>query len=160
DFSSPVNFTVGGFYQDGTVSDRIVVDGNPNYGLPMVLTDGVNDITIKTYSLYGQLRWQIVPELEVAAGAHWADEARTIETTVFGAVIPAPTPRIHSSTLSPEVTLTYKPNDDLTLFAAYKKGYKSGSFSIATPAVLDLDKAFGDEQVEGFEGGVKGRLFD
>src|SRR5207247_3943317 len=41
-----------------------------------------------------------------------------------------PKPKISSSTFSPEVTLTYFPNSDTTLFASYKKGYKSGSYSL------------------------------
>lgn len=160
DFDSPLNFTGGAYYQDGKVSDRIVVDGNPIYGLPAVLADGVNDMKIKTYSLYGQGRWAIMPNLELAAGARWSDETRTLDTTLFGLPVALPNPRIHSSTVSPEVTLTYRPTDDLTIFGAFKKGYKSGSFSIATPAVPGVDKSFGDEKVEGFEAGVKGRLLD
>src|SRR4030095_12442297 len=52
------------------------------------------------------------------------------------------------------------PSDDLTLFAAYKRGFKSGSFSIAVPAAPGADNSFGDEKVKGFEVGLKSRLLD
>jgi outer membrane receptor protein involved in Fe transport len=189
DFDSPVNFTLGAFYQDGKVSDRIVIQGNTAlpFGLPPYpLNDGTNSFRIKTYSGYGQLRWKVTPELELAGGARYTDETRRQKQTldielqppvIFPGTprydVPSPTPRLHSSNVSPEATITYKPTQDLTVFAAYKKGYKSGSFSIATPAKVStstpralltsadfLDNSFGDERVQGFEGGVKGRAMD
>ncbi|RJF91600.1 TonB-dependent receptor domain-containing protein [Sphingomonas cavernae] len=74
-------------------------------------------------------------------------------------------PEIASDTFSPEVTVTYTPTDDLTLFASYKKGYKSGSFTTGQlpppPRPGELpNNSFGDEQIEGGEAGVKTRLFD
>ncbi len=68
--------------------------------------------------------------------------------------------RVHSSNASPEATLTWTPTDDLTVFGSYKKGYKSGSFSVAVPGSAGQDKSFGDEKVEGFEIGLKSRLLD
>jgi outer membrane receptor protein involved in Fe transport len=71
-----------------------------------------------------------------------------------------PVPRISSDSFSPEATLTYTPTDDLTVFASYKKGYKSGSFKVAVPPVAGENNAFGDEQVQGYEVGLKSRLLD
>ena len=49
----------------------------------------------------------------------------------------------------------------MTIFASYKKAYKSGSFSIATPVKAQpLDNSFGDESVQGGEGGIKARFLD
>ena len=184
DFSAPLNFTAGGFYQDAQVSDRVVIRGNTAYGLPAIaLQDGVNGFSVRTYSLYGQGRWQIMPELELAAGVRWTDETRRQSAMLLPSatlplaqplIVTPNTPRIHSSNFAPEVTLTWRPTADLTVFAAYKKGYKSGSFTITTPpSILNpgpclsgtaacsfLDNSFGDESVEGGEAGIKGRLID
>jgi outer membrane receptor protein involved in Fe transport len=46
------------------------------------------------------------------------------------------------------------------VFGALKQGYKSGSFSIATPPVTGIDNSFGDERVRGGEAGLKSRLLD
>jgi iron complex outermembrane recepter protein len=112
--------------------------------------------------LFGQLRWKISPELELAGGARWTDETRTevVFNHLTGAVVNVLKPRVHSSNIAPEATLTYTPNDNLTLFAAYKRGFKSGSFSIAVPANPGADNSFGDEKVKGFEVGLKSRLLD
>ncbi|MDB5725533.1 MAG: hypothetical protein JWQ16_2287 [Novosphingobium sp.] len=196
DFSTPLNFTAGAFFQDSKVSDHIVLLGNPAinpaFNLPAPFTglpfqDGLNQFSVRTYSLYGQVRYKITDQLELAAGARWTDETRIQSpilypsATALGNVaaghqppsaltsayfVPVPTPRIHSSPVTPEVTLTYKPSGDLTIFAAYKRGAKSGSFSIATPQSYSvatnnwLDNSFGDEKVSGFEGGIKGRTAD
>jgi iron complex outermembrane receptor protein len=71
-----------------------------------------------------------------------------------------PTPELHTRRPSPEVTLTYRPTDDLTMFGAWKRGFKSGSFSVATPAVAGVDNSFNDEKVNGGELGLKSRLLD
>jgi iron complex outermembrane receptor protein len=68
--------------------------------------------------------------------------------------------RVHSANASPEVTLTWTPNDNVTVFGSYKKGYKSGSFSVAVPGNVGQDKSFGDEKVQGYEIGLKSRLLD
>jgi iron complex outermembrane recepter protein len=162
DFSWPVNFTLGGLYEDGQVSENTTILGNTAYLFPGLLQNGLDTIDIKTYSVFGQIRWRILQQLELAAGDRWTDETRTQNPfdLLAGGPVPTATPRIHSDDNSPEVTLTYTPTADLTLFAAYKKGFKSGSFSIATPVLPGLDNSFGDEKVHGEEIGLKSRFFD
>ncbi|MCB2076803.1 MAG: TonB-dependent receptor [Novosphingobium sp.] len=167
DFSSPLNFTLGGFYQDGRMYDRVTFHRNLIYGFipPTILNDDrATTVHIKTYSLFGQLRYKLSEQLELAGGVRWTDETR--RETVFDFqnnvdLTPTlPVPRINANNFSPEATITYTPTDDLTLFASYKKGYKSGSFKIAVPAVAGEDNSFGDEQVQGYEVGLKSRLLD
>jgi iron complex outermembrane receptor protein len=166
DFSGPLNFTLGGFYQDGRIHDNVIQRANIAYSAlvpPAVLNrNGTTSVDIETYSLFGQLRWRLTEQLELAGGARWNDETRSQQ--VFNILTNAPVtvavPRIHASNVSPEITLTYTPTDDLTFFASYKKGYKSGSFSIATVPLPGANNAFGDERVEGAEAGIKARLLD
>src|SRR5690606_224223 len=65
---------------------------------------------------------------------------------------------------SPEATLAWRPTSDLTVYGAYKTGYKSGGFGIGgnlVPANLTEDAIrFDSEKVSGFEGGVKAQLLD
>lgn len=107
----------------------------------------------------GGAAWSGCPEIPVY------DFQNSFDLTPF-----LPRPRVHSSTWSPEATITYTPSDDLTLFASYKKGYKSGSFAIAVPAnairnaagqvIGTNNPAFDDEKVQGYEAGIKARLAD
>ncbi|HEX7930481.1 MAG TPA: TonB-dependent receptor, partial [Sphingomicrobium sp.] len=174
DFSGPLNFTLGGFYEDGMMYDRVRFIQNRAYtiGAPLgflppntIELDAATTVDIKTYSLFGQLRYKLTDQLELAGGVRWNDETRTERVNyAFPAIgdITAllPEPRVHSSNFSPEATLTYTPNDNLTIFGSYKKGYKSGSFKVAVPAAPGEDNAFDDEQVQGYEIGLKSRLID
>src|SRR4030095_11059177 len=138
--------------------------------------DRATTVDIKTYSGFGQLRYKIFDQLELSGGVRYTDETRrehvfdyqfNQDLTPF-----LPRTKVHSSTWSPEATITYTPNDDITAFASYKKGFKSGSFKLAVPANVSRtatgairpgsgeNNAFDDEKVEGYEIGLKTRLLD
>jgi iron complex outermembrane receptor protein len=174
---SPVNFLLGGYYQDANVSNRVWVGGNLAYfgagdangdGMAdfATLTSGINDVSIEAKSLFGQLRWHPAETLEIAAGVRYTDEKRHDDaasaTSYYSALTPISiaNPTLRSKNWSPELTITYTPTDDLTIFGALKQGYKSGSFIMTVPATPGADNSFGDERVRGGEVGVKARMFD
>lgn len=167
DYSGPLNFTLGAFYEDGMLYDRVRFYRNTSFGFinPNILRDDrATTVNIKTYSLFGQLRYRLTPQLELAGGVRWNDETRRESVFNFQNntdITPTlPRPRVHSSNFSPEATITYTPTDDMTIFASAKKGYKSGSFKVAVPAVAGENNAFGDEKVKGYEIGLKSRMLD
>lgn len=65
---------------------------------------------------------------------------------------------------SPEVTISYRPSDDLTLFASYKHGFLSGGFNSASVTFNepdgDLDLSYDPQTIKGFEAGLKANLLD
>lgn len=173
DYEGPLNFTAGAFFERGRFSDLVTLLGNQTIGFPALLQKGVQTIHIDTDSVFGQLRYKIIPELELAAGARFTNERRVNEpvdmTTGVPIAVPKPDPggiglttrpKISARNWSPEVTLTWRPTDDMTYFAAAKRGYKSGSFNVATPPVPFVDNSFGDEKVTGGEVGMKSRWLD
>lgn len=175
--NSPVNFTLGGFYQNGEISNDFTLGGGQAFllsqlspALPAVpilaptLVKGLSTIDVESISLFGQLRWKPSEQFELAGGVRWQDEKRRLSvfnrlTNTATAVAPGKN-RIQSKNWSPEFTITYKPNDDVTIFGAFKQAYKSGSFIIVIPANPGEDKSFGDEKVQGGEIGIKSRLAD
>ena len=164
DFAGPLNFTAGGYYQDAEMRNLVTLLGNTAYMLPPVLTKGDHNIDIRSYSAFGQLRWQVVEQVEIAAGARWTKEKRsdTPHDLITGVPVltPIPKPKIESDNVSPEITVTWRPTDDISVFGSLKKGYKSGSYSITVPATPGTDNSFGDEKVEGGEIGLKTRWLD
>jgi iron complex outermembrane receptor protein len=166
DFSGPINFTLGGFLERGQFADRVVFFANQDLGLPLpaILQNGIQTVDITTDSLFGQLRYKILPKLELAAGIRWTDEIRndTPLNLLSGTpvLVPIAVDKIRSSNYSPELTVTYEAASDLTYFGSLKRGFKSGSFDVATPALPGEDNAFGDERVEGGELGMKSRWLD
>jgi iron complex outermembrane receptor protein len=159
---SPINFTAGAYYQDAEFQNKITLLGNTAYGLPPNLAVGTHDVNIESSSVFGQLRWTVIPTLEVAAGARWQDERRSDDAVdlLANERVALAVPKISSHNLSPELTITWRPQDTLTVFGSLKKGYKSGSFTVTTPVSDGDNNSFGDEKVQGGEVGFKSRWLD
>jgi len=165
DFTSPVNFTVGALYEDSQFYDLSHALGNSAYMLPATLAFADITINVQAYSAFGQLRWTIVPGLELAAGLRWTDDQRheipinaATSPTTF---VPTADPYLHQDNVAPEVTLTFRPTDDVTWFAAYKQAYKAGSYNLGSlPLPGSTNNSFGPEKAAGEEVGLKTRWLD
>jgi iron complex outermembrane receptor protein len=169
DYSGPFNFTAGGFYEKGRLSYQVSVPVSTIYtaiGFPADLFPIHHYIHNRTYSVFGQLRWNITPQLELAAGARYSDEQRTETSYRVGGATPVQliidTPQVHPKQTTPDITLTYKPSADMTVFAAFRQAYKSGGYSMSSQPESNghMNNAFGDEKATGGEGGVKSRWLD
>ncbi len=175
DFDGPFNFMLGGFYEhqyvhfDGSVFfDQLPAD--PITGFYQTIDKiGVN--RVNTYSGFAQVSYKLVPEVELSAGVRYTHErakgyignsySHSLVAAAFPErIVPAGST---SDNWSPEVTLSYRPHQDLTIYAAYKTGYKSGGINlsqIVSAAVTSAAASFGKETAEGFEGGVKAKFLD
>jgi iron complex outermembrane receptor protein len=168
DFSGPLNFTAGAFFQDAEINQQVTQRGNQRgpFAAQGVIrsTSSFNLLQIRSKSYFGQLRYKLLPPLELAAGARWTSERRSFTAHRFpqfgGGYVPVATPARDTDNWSPEFTATYRPTDDVTLFASWKKGYKSGSYNLSTLPVPGAENSYADESVKGYEGGVKARLFE
>lgn len=166
DFAGPVNFMLGGFYQDGKLSNHPLLPGNTRLGLPVVMQSSKHLVDVRSLSVFGQVLWKLMPELELGAGGRWTDEEREhTQYNLNAAQGPLGRsqlldPKLKADNFSPEVSLTYTPTDDWTVFGSYKKGFKSGSFNTGTFIGPTTQASFQDEQVSGGEVGIKSRLLD
>jgi outer membrane receptor protein involved in Fe transport len=177
DFNSPFNFTAGGFYQNGRIyAPEQLLTANTRYFLPPLFIKGSQDVHIKSKSVFAQGRFKPDSKLEIAAGVRYTDEKRRSNPTyvvlfdTLGNFLPEAArttldvtqPKLRSKNWSPELTITYTPTDDLTIFGSLKQGYKSGSYNIVIPVPPgpNQDKSFGDEKSQGGEIGLKTRLAD
>ena len=65
---------------------------------------------------------------------------------------------------TPRVSLSYEPNDNLSVYAAFSQGFKAGGFDPRARADLDplglSREGFGPEKVNSYEIGVKGSALD
>ena len=153
------------------MSNELTLGGNTVY-LPAVafpfkrgvLIQGISTVDIESFSAFGQARWQVSEQLELAGGVRWTNEKRGLEVfdrlTNARTVLARDSDRISSKNWSPEFTVAYTPTDTFTLFAAFKQAYKSGSFNINVPGNQNENKSFGDEKAQGGEIGIKSRLLD
>lgn len=178
-FDGPVNFMLGAYYQNTKLDFINTVLIAP---LPVDPATGKYHTWEKpgrtdgdTYSLFGQLTWDITPTLELAGGVRYTHETKDstlvnsyVHPPLSGVVL-APEGKVFAdnysdSNYSPEATLTWRPTSDLTTYVSYKTGYKSGGFGISTnliPANITADSIrFSAERIKGFEGGIKARVLD
>jgi outer membrane receptor protein involved in Fe transport len=175
DFDGPVNAMLGVYYEHSNRpfmgSPELFHSFNPvagNYASVIMQSKNREDYL----SAFGQLRWNILPNLELAGGARWIrDKKRTsvqdlaVNPTQTGAlpVGVVVTGRFKDTNISPEVTLTWHPQEDQTLYGAFKTGYKAGGLSntfIPPRTTTQATMLFRPEKAKGFEGGYKATVLD
>jgi iron complex outermembrane receptor protein len=197
-FDSPVNFVIGGYYQDTNLwfDQDVIFAFLPIPGVGVVgprntgpLDDPNDEFTAynklsetdgTTESVYGEVVWDITDQWQLTAGARYHHEVKdsyfrqpyvhpflTGLFTLYDPDNPATEPRFQQtfSDVIPEATIRWEPTADLTLYAAYKEGFKSGGFSnsaiasnLSPPGYADF--TFEPEENHGGEVGVKASLFD
>ncbi len=65
--------------------------------------------------------------------------------------------------LQPKVTFRVRPNDDLTLFGGYSRGFRSGGFNqtgVGAAGIAGIGDQFDEETASTVEGGVKAQFLD
>jgi iron complex outermembrane receptor protein len=157
DFDGPLNFLVGGFFEDTklTTYTRLISAGSPVF---------LHTIEGRTQSVFGQGIWDITDTLELAGGLRWSRETKDFSVARNGVLQPVAPGSAEFTNTSPELTLTWRPTTTLTIYGAYKEGFKSGGFAAATNTgnafVTPLNALYLPESAEGFELGVKALLLD
>ncbi len=145
-FSGPLNFSLGAFYEKRTIDFNTSQQGvNISIISPDPVTGNTYDWYKKhrtktdAYSLFGSGTYAVTEQLEVTAGVRWTREEKVNTITVpyvhtFLSSGPAfidsgffsgPIP-FKDTNFSPEVTVRYKVNPDFNIYGAFKTGYKSG----------------------------------
>ncbi|MEQ9661432.1 MAG: TonB-dependent receptor [Parasphingopyxis sp.] len=180
-FEGAFNVLAGVFYSDAEFTfntDAYIFPIAPFIpGATYVSFKRDNGFDATSVSAFGELQLDISPQIELSAGARWSSEARTSfqrslpANPNFAAFFPGGielNDRFTDTDISPQVTLRYKPTSDLTFYAAYRQGFKTGGFNISqvlsAAALLDPVSAtqagqFESETAEGGEIGVRALLF-
>lgn len=176
-FEGPLNFAFGGHYEKnrrvlfvGAAGGVLTVD--PATGR-YHSNDNEQHNKSSAWSAFGQMTYEITPELEFAAGVRYTDQTNEIDSfnvyvhpLIAASQLPVGTHitgRKSGDNVSPEATLTWRPNRNLTFYGAYKTGFLAGGFSnpgaLARTANIDTLN-FSEETVTGQELGLKSQWFD
>ncbi len=171
----PVNFLFGANYAHTDFRFRNasqIILAIPDRGRA-ASQDHVAKQTAKSFSVFGEVDWDITSQVQLSAGARYTDEKKDSSydltfvnrnfVTIFGFPFWLPegmrlANKFKDTNTSPQATLQWKPQDGLNLFVSYKTGFLPGGFSLgATPqAGLTLkDFLFESEKVKGYEVGLK-----
>ncbi len=147
-------------------------------------TDGRTDFTSRSYAVFGEANWHVVPRLTATLGLRytWEDKDGSYVTTVFGGATPTTTAQANAklsilrpqsytahdadASLSGRGNLSYQVTDDVQGYASYARGFKSGGLNMSG---LPLDSnnnpvlstaVVRPERNINYEVGIKTRLFD
>ncbi|MBW6524621.1 TonB-dependent receptor [Sphingomonas sp. RHCKR47] len=172
------NFMAGGFYQTARLrdaNDTKLNDGSYNAAANRFSTYQDRSVqTGNTLSAFAQALIKPVDTLEIAGGARYTRERKRFrKQNVYGVgtfntlntVYPGSDTvgflqgSFDDDNVSPEATVTWRPDTTKTLFVAYRTGFKSGGFGLTSPLQTGTrigDADFESEKARGFEAGAKG----
>ncbi len=165
------NFRImfGAFADDRTMETGARVWITPTFP---IMPDAEGEVEGDSWSVFAQTDIDLTDQLELSLGARYTEEERTYEGRNLGdfSVFPAgphmvANPKLEYTNLSPELTLSWQPQDDVTLFASYKEGFKSGGYNVSLSTLYrsSLSEQTNDyerEDVRGYELGAKLELLD
>jgi len=176
ELDGPLNIMFGAYFEHFrrplTNTPDLFHTFNPqanNYGSVTMVSKTDGDY----FAAFAQARWDIMPNLELSGGARYSYDRKAMQlvnTEVGPSFVSSLYPRgqelrsrFSDSHISPEVTLTYHPNEDHTLYGAFKTGYKGGGISngfLVPRTTTGGSLTFEPENAEGFEAGYKATLLD
>jgi len=124
--------------------------------------DNAND----TYAVFGQLAYDLTPELEAALAMRY-DHARREQTDVAPPAFSATTREVRTANFNsfqPKLSLTWKPHERLSGFASIGRGFSSGGFNqigtsaaAAAAGITGTADKYDQETADSYELGIKSR---
>ncbi len=134
------------------------------------LADSQNN---NAWAAFADAAYEFNPQWELDAAIRYDRDIRTNTTDTPQHFLPDPTAftgeqRTHSwDAAQPKATLRYKPDEDVTLYAGWSRGFRSGGFNqtgvgaiAASTGHLGVHDLFNAEVADTWEGGVKTELLD
>lgn len=177
-YDGPVNVMAGLYYQKTKrkFDQWVLFAGLENSAAPLgnryVASSKNSETDGETIAGFGQVIWTFLPQWELAGGVRYTHETKDsffrqpyVNPALTGLFIPATVVSADQTfnNWSPEATLSFKPNDNVNIYVAYKTAYKSGGFSnsgiLGAFTTVD-DFTFEPEKAKGIEGGIKTTLLD
>jgi iron complex outermembrane receptor protein len=154
-------------YQTPLVNPANPVATNTNQTF---LADAQNN---NAWAVFADAAYEFNPQWELDAAIRYDRDIRTNTTDTPQQFLPDPTAhtgeqRTHSwDSAQPKATLRYKPNDEVTVYGGWSRGFRSGGFNqtgvgaiAASTGHLGVHDLFNAEVADTWEVGVKTELLD
>ncbi|WP_375383351.1 TonB-dependent receptor [uncultured Sphingomonas sp.] len=147
-------------------------------------TDGRTNFNSRSYAVFGEANYRILPRLTATGGLRytWEDKDGSYATTVFGGLATTNTALVNAKlsilrpqsytahdadgSLSGRANLSWQVTDGIQAYAAFAKGYKSGGLNMSGLPLNSQNQpvlataVVRPERHTNYEVGVKTRLFD
>lgn len=155
--AGPWRWSVGGIYREG--EDRVMQFFGPF--TPLVPVDWTD--TSESYAVFGEVTREFAEgKFELTAGLrYFHDDVGIRENQDFNGIGPLYGRDASFQKTSPRLVLTWHPTEDLTAYASYAEGFRSGSdqnslVAIAAPTFPSLN----EDNLSNYEVGAHGSLAD
>lgn len=141
------------------------------------LTSGT--VKTKSYAAFADVSFDITDQLKISGGLRYTKDDKTgtvfrrnftgIRSPIFGnsAAVPGLIRTDYTNDrsfkkLTPRVSVSYQPDEDLNFYASYGKGFKSGGFDMRGDAIFTPTTVNGyePETIDSYELGMKGAFLD
>lgn len=192
--SDSLNGLVGFYYLDARAStafDVILANTGALLALPGLNAFTAGDVRTDTWSVFGDFTYNFSRQFSVSVGGRYTRDnrrSRVLRQTKIGGASPqfggtavsiaTVTDFSGEATFSrftPRASISFKPTDDLMIYASWSRGFKGGGFDPRGDARIAPDTnrdgirsyqeiynffLFAPEEVDGYEVGIKGSAFN
>lgn len=173
---SAVKWIIGAFYMhdkaffEGFFSGPALTGANPLPGTPKYQTNYAAQVT-DSYSGFAQASYEFLPATNMTIGIRYTSDNRSTKDAVASLRLFDDTALVTRGPFSDKVTygaltgrfsIDHRFSDQLMVYAAYNRGFKSGVYNIAgyTPAVTAVIPPVEPETINSYTVGFKSDLFD
>ena len=173
-----IDWQVGAYYLDMTIDGQNVTQGAPVLGAAFDINGAANDPSVtepytldsKNWSLFGQAEYHFTDKFSVIGGLRYSKDNKSIDYTSLlvdsgfpdavlttDKILAASNPgvnRIAYGDYAARVSLNWKPEANMLLFASYNRGIKGGNWTLS-PNITPTTFRHGPETLHSFEVGIK-----
>lgn len=170
--SGPFRWTIGGFFLNADFSAPQTVTSADL--IPIAGSDNIVDVTVdgrqREIAGFGELSYTIADKVDLAAGIRVSRV--TVDNNIrTGGFLPvfsfSPNAyvltefRESNTPITPHFSITYRPSDDLSLYAAAARGFRVGGVNVTSGVGgRPTPPTYSPDSLWNFEIGAKGKLLD
>jgi outer membrane receptor protein involved in Fe transport len=160
--SDQLQYTAGVFYKDSSYSAPTTSTPYPDSNaLPIALFGGSLASSTESYSVFGELTYQITSRFEATGGLRYYRDKRESDQHLISFGVPSPlVDSMHNDAVVPRVVLKYAFNDDLMTYVSASQGFRSGGFQSLDVEPFGISNSFDPEELTTYELGSKGSLLN
>lgn len=158
DFDGPFNFIVGGYYLWADFSGEVTTYLPVSRTIGSFTTSGkTDDADVESTAVFGEVYFDITPELSVLGGLRYTNDDKTITTASGFLALGAPFVGDASfDDVTGRLSVSWQPTPDNNFYFTYSRGFKSGGFNpgnFGTPT-------FDSETIDSYELGTKNTFWN
>lgn len=164
--TSPLNWTLGGFYRHANTfggSNSVVMPAVLPPSLELLSSNGTNPSNSRSWAVFGEASYNITHRLSALVGLRYFEDHRNqndVSTVLGTSAIDIGSAKFHA--LTPRFNLAWQPVDQLHLYANVAKGFRSGGFNVTSAGAGfgNVPQSYKPDSVWSYEIGGKFETLD